>query len=102
MHFDVLCRALLGDPRARKKPVAVWLHSGATVVRAKSLPERNRLPCSAAESCRDCCSVVTTIIEVTWEGLEEAESTWEPVSHVFSDASAVLRRELKALRLKTD
>ena len=43
---------------------------------------------------------MTTI--VTWEGLEEAESTWEPVSCVFHDTPAVLRRELKALRLKTD
>ena len=35
-----------------------------------------------------------------WEGLEEAESTWEPVSRVFYNAPAVLRKELKALRLK--
>ena len=40
------------------------------------------------------------IVKVAWEGLEEAESTWEPVSRVFHDAPAVLRKELKALRLK--
>ena len=37
---------------------------------------------------------------MAWEGLEEAESTWEPVSRVFHDAPAVLRKELKALRQK--
>ena len=37
-----------------------------------------------------------------WEGLEEAESTWEPVSRVFHDASTVLCKELKALRLKAE
>ena len=40
------------------------------------------------------------VVKVAWEGQEEAESTWEPVSRVFHDASAVLRKELKALRLK--
>ena len=40
------------------------------------------------------------VVKVAWEGLEEAESTWEPVSRVFHDAPAVLRKELKALRLK--
>ena len=40
------------------------------------------------------------VIKVAWEGLEEAESTLEPVSRVFHDAPAVLRKELKALRLK--
>ena len=39
-------------------------------------------------------------VKVALEGLEEAESTWEPVSRVFHDAPAVLRKELKALRLK--
>ena len=34
-YLDVIYRALLGDPPARKKPVAVRLHSGARVVRAK-------------------------------------------------------------------
>ena len=33
------------------------------------------------------------------EGLEEAESTWKPVSRVLHDA-VVMRKELKALRLK--
>ena len=35
-------------------------------------------------------------------GLEEAESTWEPVSRVFYDAPAMLRKELKLLRLKAE
>ena len=39
---------------------------------------------------------------MAWEGLEEEESTWKPVSRVFHDAPAVLRKELKALRLKAD
>ena len=30
------------------------------------------------------------------------ESTWEPVSGVFDGVTAVLRKELKALRLKMD
>ena len=42
------------------------------------------------------------VVKVAWEGLEEAESAWEPVSHVFHDAPAVLREELKALRLKAE
>ena len=42
------------------------------------------------------------VVKVTWEGPEEAESTWEPVSRVFDGATAVLRKELKALRLKMD
>ena len=40
------------------------------------------------------------VVKVAWEGLEEAEGAWEPVSRVFHDAPAVLRKELKALRLK--
>ena len=42
------------------------------------------------------------VVKVAWEGLEETESTWEPVSRVFHDAPAVLRKELKALRLKAE
>ena len=42
------------------------------------------------------------VVKVAWEGPEEAESTWEPVSRVFDGATAVLRKELKALRLKMD
>ena len=34
--------------------------------------------------------------------MEEAESTREPVSPVFHDASAVLRKELKVLRPKAE
>ena len=59
-HLDVLCRALWGDPPARKKPVAVWFHAGAMVVRVTPPPERNRLWWSAAGSYPDCRSVVTT------------------------------------------
>ena len=41
---------------------------------------------------------------VSWPGehLNEAEITWEPVSRVFHDTPAVLRKELKALRLKAE
>ena len=42
------------------------------------------------------------VVKVAWEGPEEAESTWEPVSRVFDGATAVLRKVLKALRLKMD
>ena len=42
------------------------------------------------------------VVKVAWEGLEEAESTWEPSSRVFYNAPAVLRKELKALRLKAE
>ena len=42
------------------------------------------------------------VVKVACKGLEEAESTWEPVSRVFHDAPAVLRKELKALRLKAE
>ena len=42
------------------------------------------------------------VVKVAWEGLEEAGSTWEPVSSVFHGAPAVLRKELKALRLKAE
>ena len=42
------------------------------------------------------------IAKVAWEGLEEAKSTWEPMSRVFHDAPAVLRKELNALRLKAE
>ena len=40
------------------------------------------------------------VVKVAWEGLEEAESTWEPVSRVFNDVPAVLRKE--APRLKAE
>ena len=42
------------------------------------------------------------VVKAAWEGLEEAESTMEPVSRVFDGTTAVLRKELKALRLKMD
>ena len=42
------------------------------------------------------------VVKVAWEELEEAEITWELVSRVFHDAPAVLREELKALRLKAE
>ena len=41
-------------------------------------------------------------VKVALEGLEEAKSTWEPVSRVFHAAPAVLHEKLKALRLKAD
>ena len=41
-------------------------------------------------------------VKVAWAGPKEAKSTWEPVSRVFDYATAVLRKYLKALRLKTD
>ena len=42
----------------------------------------------------------TLVVQVAWEGPEEAEITWEPVSRVLDGATAVLRKELKAQRLK--
>ena len=42
------------------------------------------------------------VVKVAWERPEKAESTWEPVLRVFDGATAVLRKELKALRLKMD
>ena len=67
-HLDVLCRALSGDPHARKKPGAARFHIGARVVRAKPPSERNRLRWSAAESCPDCRSGVTTSLSSRWPG----------------------------------
>ena len=48
---------------------------------------------------------MATSLSSRWPGkgyVAEAESTWELVSRVFHDASAVLRKELKALRLKAE
>ena len=42
------------------------------------------------------------VVNMAWEEPEEAGGTWEPVSRVFDGATAVLRKELKALRLKMD
>ena len=42
------------------------------------------------------------VVKLAWERLEEAESTWEPVSRVFYKVPAVLRKELKALRVKAE
>ena len=42
------------------------------------------------------------VFKVARGGPEEAESTWEPVSRVFDGETAVLRKELKAPRLKMD
>ena len=42
------------------------------------------------------------VAKVTWEGVEEAKSTWEPVSRVFRNTPTVLHEELKALRLKAE
>ena len=41
-------------------------------------------------------------VELVCEGLEEAVSTWEPVSGVFLYANRRPARELKALRLRAD
>ena len=68
-HLHVLCRALSGDPPAHKRSVAVQFHSGASVMRAKAPPKRNRLRWSAAESCPDCRSVqVVTTSLPKWPG----------------------------------
>ena len=32
------------------------------------------------------------VVKVAWEGLGEAESTWEPVSRVYHNAPTVLRK----------
>ena len=42
-HLGVLCRAMSGDPPARKKPGAVGFHLGARVVRAN--PHLNAIAC---------------------------------------------------------
>ena len=67
-HLDVLFWASSGDSPARKNPGAVRFHSGARVVLTKPPPERNRLRWSAAESCPDCRSVVTTSLSSGWPG----------------------------------
>ena len=59
-HLDVLSKVLSGNPHAHEKPRAVRCHSSTMVLRAKPSPERNRLRWSAAESCPDFSSVVTT------------------------------------------
>ena len=41
-------------------------------------------------------------VKVAWEGLKEAQSTWELVSRLFHDAPVVLHKELKTLRLKVE
>ena len=42
------------------------------------------------------------VVKLAWERLEEARSTWDPVSRVVYDVPAVLHKELKALRLKAE
>ena len=42
------------------------------------------------------------VVKVAWEGLGEADSTWEPLSCVLHDAPAVLRKELTALQLEVE
>ena len=42
------------------------------------------------------------VVKVALEGPEGAESTWDPVARVFDCAPAVLRKELKTLRLKVE
>ena len=38
------------------------------------------------------------VVRVLWEGMDDEECTWEPVSRVFADAPAVLRKELRRIR----
>ena len=38
------------------------------------------------------------VVLVQWEGLDDAEETWEPVSRVLEDAPTVLRRELRKIK----
>ena len=93
-HLDVFRRALLGDPPARVESLAVRLQLGARVMRANSHQNVTAYR-EMRQSCRDCRSVAKAIgDEVAWEGLEEAASTWEPVSHVLQYALAVLRKAL--------
>ena len=42
------------------------------------------------------------VVKVSLEEPEEAESIWEPELRVFDSATAVMRKEFKALRLKMD
>ena len=42
------------------------------------------------------------VVKVAWGEPEEAESIWEPESRVLNGSTAVLRKELTALWLKTD
>ena len=56
----VLRRALLGDPPALKKPVAVRLHACTRVVPTKPPSKCHRLLWSAADSCCNCRFVMTT------------------------------------------
>ena len=38
------------------------------------------------------------VVLVQWEGLDDEEATWEPVSRVLEDAPTVLRRELRKVK----
>jgi len=38
------------------------------------------------------------VVLVQWEGLDDAEGTWEPVSRIMEDAPTVLRRALKRIK----
>ena len=42
------------------------------------------------------------VVRVQWEGLDDEDSTWEPVSRIFADAPAVLRKELRRIRPEAD
>ena len=86
-HLDVFCWAFLSALPARVKPIVERLQLGARVVRAKPPPESNRIPRNAAVLLRlPLGSDDEFVVKVAWEGLEEAESTGEPVSRVFHDA----------------
>lgn len=37
-----------------------------------------------------------------WVGLDDAETTWEPVSRVLADVPVMLKKELRLMWLSTD
>ena len=67
-----------------------------------TIGEPRRAPHRSISAIKWAASGDKSVVKEAWEGLEEAESTWEPVSCAFNDAPAVLRKELKALRLKAE
>ena len=86
---------------------STWRECGFTPMTSSRSPaSSSRLPSSwktsAATSSGACwlSSGLQAVTSSSSRGPEKAERTWEPVSRVFHDAPAVLRNELKALRLK--
>ena len=41
------------------------------------------------------------VVFMWWQGLDDAEGTWEPVSSVLKDAPTVLRRQLRKIKPPT-